>query len=685
MPSNVIAITKNNDFIFLLKKKNKSIIIYEELQFVDEIHRSDSTLILDLRGDMINLLAECLQSISANFNLDENSVLLLVDDYSVAVNFALETNSIIYNAIIYNEKFHNSFLKEFKNFISFNQNREIIADIETKEKQYKNIVYQLKEIFQFEESMQLNFFEMDIENIVQMILNKIDISLQTSNSFFFLFDTKTNSFKYNSSSKKTHLGAELVLNYDDSPFLREIISHHAGSIYNKIEEKHFFYQSLENMFHLNISSAIVVPVFENDDLYGFIITVNKKYRQKFTDMDLAFIHVASTKITMVLDQKMSWYSFATDSNKVINQLTNERDDLRDILRKLDFGILIFSKKYDVYFYSDNLKSLLGEYIDSINPKILSDIFEDDIIELILSDNPNLSNESDDEFVIDIGKDQYKKIGYTLNQYYINEINEMGYILTFKDITNPINSKENLYRVDKLASLGVLASGIAHEIRNPLAGISTIAETLAEELDSVELQEYTSRIIRQVNRLSKLLKSFFSFAKPSRPEKTLVSMVDLFQEVLPILKNKLKEKSILLNEFYEEDLEKVKVDANQIEQVLFNVLLNAIDSINKGGRLKITVTPAINLSQIVNKSRFKFSITNAKYIEILISDTGKGMPPDIVEKVFDPFFTTKAEGTGLGLSIVHQIIHEHEGMIDIESIENEGTDFRIFLPYEKDDD
>jgi nitrogen-specific signal transduction histidine kinase len=685
MSSNVIAISKNNDLVFSLKKNHKNIIIYEELNVVDELHRLDSAIIVDLRGDQIKNLSESLNHIENEFRQTEDSVLLIVDELTVAVNFAVESHSFIYNAVIYNEKFHNTFLKAFKNFINYNKNKDTIDDIQVREKQYKNIVYQLKEIFQFEESMQLNFFEMDIENVVQMILNKIDISLQTSNSFFFSFDPKSNAFMYKSSSKKTHLGTEFSIKYDDSAFLKEIIAMHSGSIYNKIEEKHFFYHSLENVFHVNITSAIVVPVFENDDLYGFIISINKKYRRKFTEMDLAFIHVASTKITMVLDQKMSWYSFATDSNKVITQLTNERDDLRDILRKLDFGILIFSKSYDVHFYSDNLKSMLGSYIDSINPKSLNDIFEDEIIEIIMSSQSSLTQDTDNEFVIDIGSDKYKKIGFTLNQYYVNEISEMGFILTFKDITNPINSKENLYRVDKLASLGVLASGIAHEIRNPLAGISTIAETLAEELESEELQEYTDRIIRQVNRLSKLLKSFFSFAKPSRPEKTLVSIVDLFQEVLPILKNKLKEKSILLNEFYEEDLEKVRVDSNQIEQVLFNVLLNAIDAIQKGGRLKIVVTPAINLSRIVNKSRFKFSITNAKYIEILISDTGKGMPSDIVEKVFDPFFTTKAEGTGLGLSIVHQIIYEHDGMIDIESSEDDGTDFRIFLPIDKDDE
>lgn len=469
-----------------------------------------------------------------------------------------------------------------------------------------------------------------------------------------------------------------IKSYSD-PLLKELVLKQMPIMRNTVETADPFLLQLQERFSVTVEKFLMTPVYRNDQLFGIIAIINKKYHKLFTEVDIAFSQVSAAKISDVLDQQLSWYSFASDNNTT-QELVRERDNLRDILNKMEFAIIIFDRSNTIHFCNEFVNDLLGI---PRNRKIskLDHVFNDDTVTLIQKEIAQLRNEPiNQEFLISDGPENFKRIGYTISKYLISEIDEVGYIFTFKDITQMTDDKASMYRVDKLASLGILASGIAHEIRNPLAGIKTMAETLSDELQNEEQREYTDRIVRQVNRLSSLLKSFFSYAKPTRPEKTATEINELIHEVLPILKNRLQSKKIDLSVNIEQNLEPIKVDSSQIQQVIFNILLNAIDAMPTGGKLAIHATPSINLSEVVNKSKFKFRITNARYLELMIKDDGAGMTEDQIDKIFDPFFTTKAEGTGLGMAIVYQIINEHDAFIDIKSKIGKGTEVRIFLPY-----
>ncbi len=262
-------------------------------------------------------------------------------------------------------------------------------------------------------------------------------------------------------------------------------------------------------------------------------------------------------------------------------------------------------------------------------------------------------------------------GFTISNHLDIYGNKIGEIVIFRDLTNVYKMQEEILRMDRLVSLGEISSGIAHEIRNPLAGIKTTAQAMGEEMDrSDPKREYLNRITKEIDRLNDLLKMFFSFAKPQKPNLVYCNIKDVVNEITPLLIKDIADRGITFVERYDPALPKVKVDLNQTHQVFLNLFLNAIQAMPNGGELRIEAEPVC--SKPLGHSK-------PDYVQVAVSDTGHGVPSAILPKVFDPFFTTKAKGVGLGLSISYQIIKKHGGNIRVESREGNGTKFFITLP------
>ena len=261
---------------------------------------------------------------------------------------------------------------------------------------------------------------------------------------------------------------------------------------------------------------------------------------------------------------------------------------------------------------------------------------------------------------------------------------LGTIISFRDITQIKQMQTEVQRMDRLASMGVMASGIAHEIRNPLAGIKTIAQTLEEDIEPDDpRREYVSRIVRQVNRMDDLLKTIFSYAKPRQPKRKYIRLQEIVQEVVALVENRMKLQSIKYVETLTADLPLLYVDFYQIQQVLVNLYLNALDAMPEQGQLAIRAESKVaTINRVDRRGRtFPFRKKSALYVEVELSDTGSGIDDEALPSIFNPFFTTKPQGSGLGLSIVYRIITEHEADIQVESKKGQGTTFRILLPTE----
>jgi signal transduction histidine kinase len=229
------------------------------------------------------------------------------------------------------------------------------------------------------------------------------------------------------------------------------------------------------------------------------------------------------------------------------------------------------------------------------------------------------------------------------------------------------SKSYIRRADRLASLGTLTAGLAHEIRNPLVAIKTFTQLLPERLEDEEFRNHFLNIASgEVDRISSLVTELLEFARPSEPKFELEDIHNILDGMILLVSTETKSKHINVIKDYASDLHPITIDREQMKQVFLNILLNAIEATPENG--KITV-----------KTRSFVKPEGEPYIQIEVTDNGNGIPEEYLEDIFTPFFTTKEKGSGLGLSISTQIVQDHKGYIDVESQLNKGSSFFINLP------
>ncbi|MBF4695244.1 sensor histidine kinase [Fusibacter ferrireducens] len=242
----------------------------------------------------------------------------------------------------------------------------------------------------------------------------------------------------------------------------------------------------------------------------------------------------------------------------------------------------------------------------------------------------------------------------------------GYICSFKDISEQKKVESRIQRLERLASTGRLAAGVAHEIRNPLAGMRASIQVLNKRLKSDltgKNEMMFLRLIQEIDRINKLIFDLLEYAKRYKAEPKCLNLYSKLNELLDLIESELQSRHI---QFSMENLKTdtmIFVDSVQFSQIVLNILKNAIEaSPSENGKIVIEITES------------EFSVI------LKITDNGSGISEEALDKIFDPFFTTKSEGTGLGLSIVHELIVENEGEIDVKSNEHEGTE--VMLKFKK---
>jgi two-component system sensor histidine kinase PilS (NtrC family) len=242
----------------------------------------------------------------------------------------------------------------------------------------------------------------------------------------------------------------------------------------------------------------------------------------------------------------------------------------------------------------------------------------------------------------------------------------GSVVIFQDLT-PVKQMEERVRIaDRLATVGELAAGLAHEIRNPLASITGSSQMLRETPDLPDISRTLLDIIeRESTRLNGLISDFLAYAGPKLKDVGPVNMTTMASEIVEaVCAGEAREKGVVVEDLATKDMH-IEGDAEQLRQVLWNLVRNALQATPRGGSVTIDL-----FSQIRHRQR---------YVVTTVSDTGNGIAPDILGKIFNPFFTSKAEGTGLGLAISQRIVHYHRGFIEVRSSPGGGSVFSVFLP------
>jgi signal transduction histidine kinase len=237
-----------------------------------------------------------------------------------------------------------------------------------------------------------------------------------------------------------------------------------------------------------------------------------------------------------------------------------------------------------------------------------------------------------------------------------------------DISERLAFQRAARQADKLAALGTLSAGIAHEINNPIGIITSRVEVMLLEAEGEELPAEMRKdlevILRHARRVASITQGLLSFARQSSGVRAPVNLNRVVEEILQLVRKDMDRAHVQVTLRRDESLPEIMADANAIGQVLLNLLTNARRAMPDGGG-EITIETGYD--------------PEARSVRLVVRDTGTGIAPEILLKIFDPFFTTKPDGTGLGLSVSHGIIHDHQGSVDVESQVGKGTTFTVTLP------
>lgn len=355
---------------------------------------------------------------------------------------------------------------------------------------------------------------------------------------------------------------------------------------------------------------------------------------------------------------------------------------KSIIQSMNSGLITLDLSGEITFANKIAARLLGYEIDELLNRQIRELFSDD---------PDSQKTIRVMFLpgkrIDEREIKFKKKGGTsliagLTTSPIRDKNNKfeGVVLLFRDLTEVVHLRMQIERMERLALLGELSAGIAHEIRNPLAGIKAAAQILEDSFGVDDFRyQLIERIVREVDKANRLLKEFFKFAKPTKPKLKFQDIEMIIDGVYLLLAPKLQKRNIQFKASFHTDVPQVYVDETQLEQVILNLFLNAIDAMPAGGDLKVK-TFRKNLI-ILDKEKEKLNVDASEldFVFVEISDSGEGISSENIGKIFNPFFTTKTEGVGLGLSICSRLVEENGGKIDVASEEKKGTTFFLALP------
>ena len=367
---------------------------------------------------------------------------------------------------------------------------------------------------------------------------------------------------------------------------------------------------------------------------------------------------------------------AIDNAQLFTEVENARIYNETLLENLTTGVIAAGADERVTVFNNEAGQITG-----LNPR---DVIEHSLdglpagLRAILCETLRTGERQENgELILSLG-DHNAVVRASSSIFHGQQGEMLGALVVLTDITALKRLELQIRRSDRLASLGTLSAGMAHEIKNPLVSIKTFAQLLPERYQDSDFRDTFSNLIgHEIDRIDSLVNQLLRFARPAKPVLRPMHVHEVLEKSLQLIGHRLYQKEIKLTRSWQANVDTIRADADQLEQVFLNFFLNAMDAMNRGGELSVA-------TEIHAASEWVAAIsgTNGDSHEVLrvtVRDDGEGIRKEDIPHVFDPFFTTKDYGTGLGLSVVHGIIQEHGGQIEVESELKKGTAFHILLP------
>lgn len=360
------------------------------------------------------------------------------------------------------------------------------------------------------------------------------------------------------------------------------------------------------------------------------------------------------------------------SGETLKETAKSLADLRAlherIVESIRSGLITTDLEGNIYTFNAAATEITGYRTEELLGKPVFNLFGNIQEPMALSLNAVESGEQQPRFEADLATpDGFAvRIGYGISPLFSESNEPTGLIITFQDLTEIRSMEESVRRKDRLAAVGRVAAGLAHEIRNPLGAMRGAIQVLESNTPPESIQaDLMDIILRESDRLNKIITNFLSYARPGVTNFSETDVCDSIRDTLTLLKHSPDVKE---HHLVEADLPEgpvvISADPTQLKQIFWNLARNSIQAMPNGGKFKI-----------------KLEMVPIDRIRITFEDTGGGMSPERVEQLFEPFSNSATGGTGLGLSIVYQIVRDHGGIINVRSHEGEGTVITVELPRE----
>lgn len=430
----------------------------------------------------------------------------------------------------------------------------------------------------------------------------------------------------------------------------------------------------------SIDTDSCVPIFQEDSLFGIVLLGGKIDRKPFTQEDVQMFLAFSGQLAMAIEKAHLYEG--------LKEAKTYRDN---ILQSMKSGVIAADKDGEITLINSEAKRILGVKSTDSSREILSALGQH-TKRLFENTVKNDIEFRDAECVIENGGVSIP-CGATITKLQTEAGEKLGALMILTDLTEIKRLEAEKQRTDHLASIGVLAANVAHEIKNPLVAINTYFTLLPTKGNDKEFQrEFQEIAAKETNRINKIVEGMLNLSRPSKPFIRPIDPRCVVRDAISLLKNVAEEKGIEITSDLEKKKCQIMADEAQTKQVLINILHNAFDAITGKGCVNVSTYICSSLYEHKRRSKaqdgsvfFSFETpyphnqSEKHYYVCKVSDNGVGIPSTKMSSLFEPFFTTKEKGTGLGLAIIYSILREHKGGIYVQSTEGEGTDFCVYLP------
>ena len=503
-----------------------------------------------------------------------------------------------------------------------------------------------------------------LQDLLGRFAKTIAGAVATDKVFILLPDHNTFSQHYPPST--TERSAPVLVLRRDDPVIQYLEAHQETLV---LDELHRMRQTPEleavEKQMASLDFAVAMGIFAREHLAGVMFLGSRLSGRIYGSVEQNALQVLCGQLAIAIDNAQLFTE--VQNAKIYNEI---------LLQNLTTGVIAASAEGDITVFNNEAEQIIGSKAEDLLNRSI-DSLPTSLRDLVRETLKSGERQEGRELILPSG-DHNAVVRASSSIFHGQQGEMLGALVVLTDITALKRLELQIRRSDRLASLGTLSAGMAHEIKNPLVSIKTFAQLLPERYQDSDFRETFSNLIgHEIDRIDSLVNQLLRFARPAKPVLKPMHVHDVLEKSLQLVGHRLYQKEIKLTRSWEADVDTIRADADQLEQVFLNFFLNAMDAMNRGGELRVE-------TEIRAGNEWVSAISGSngdshEVLQVTIRDNGEGIRGEDIPHVFDPFFTTKDYGTGLGLSVVHGIIQEHGGQIEVESELTKGTAFHILLP------